>query len=135
MRLMDDHSQARGNSKPLGSQYWNQLKNFKFDSDLSIKVKQDKPLMRLSLACLQSSMPNSKDGIASFVKDLELEKAVSKELAPDVDQMEQILSHAFQLSEAMDKEYLVEFMKPIGDLLMRCALKACKKEKCAFDYT
>ena len=35
----------------------------------------------------------------------------------------------------MDKEYIVKFMKPIGDLLMRCALKACKKERLAFECT
>ena len=135
LRLMDDHTKARGNSKPLGSQYWNQLKNLKFYSDPRIKVKQDKPLMRLSFAFLQSSMPDSKDGIASFVKDYDMKKAVSKELAPDVHLMEEMLGRAFELCEAMDKEYVVKFMHPLGDLLMRCALKACKKEKIGFEGT
>ena len=130
LRLMDDHSKARGSSKPLGSEFWTQLQKMKFYSDPSLKVKQDRPLLRLSFAVLQSAMPDSKDGIASFVKDHDLKKAVSKERAPDVHLMETMLSRAFQLCEAMDKEYIVKFMKPIGDLLMRCALKACKKEKC-----
>ncbi len=135
LRLMDDHSKARGSSKPLGSEFWGQLQKVKFYSDPSIKVKQDRPLLRLSFAVLQLAMPNSKDGIASFVKETDFKKAVSKERAPDVDLMERMLSKAFQLCEAMDKEYIVKFTKPLGDLLMRCALKACKKEDKAFEAT
>ena len=135
LRLMDDHSKARGSSKPLGSEFWTQLQKIKFYSDPSLKVKQDRPLLRLSFAVLQSAMPDSKDGIASFVKDNDFKKAASKERAPDVDLMEKMLIKAFQLCEAMDKEYIVKFSKPLGDLLMRCALKACKKEERGFEGT
>ena len=107
--------------------------NLKFYSDPKLKVKNVRPLVRLSLVCLQSCMTASRDGIATFMVDYDLTKATSKDMAKDADAVEDMIGHAFKLAECLDKEFMTRFVQPIGNLLMRCALKLVGKEKQAFD--
>ena len=133
LRLIDNHAKARGTSKPLGSAFWNQIMNLKFYSDPKLKLKNVRPSVRLSLVCLQSCMTASRDGIATFMVDYDLTKATSKDMAKDADAVEDMIGHAFKLAECLDKEFMTRFVQPIGNLLMRCALKLVGKEKQAFD--
>ena len=78
-------------------------------------------------------MTASRDGIATFMVDYDLTKATSKDMAKDADAVEDMIGHAFKLAECLDKEFMTRFVQPIGNLLMRCALKLVGKEKQAFD--
>ena len=103
----------------------------KFWSDQ--KVPAQKPLIRLSLLCLQSCTADVRDGVATFLVDADLKKAIGKPAAGLTSRLEGMLEEAFAFTAILDRDMLNTLMLPIGNLLMRSALMIVSKEKKVFD--
>ncbi len=99
----------------------------KFWSDQ--KVPAQKPLIRLSLLCLQSCMADVRDGVATFLVDSDLKKAIGKPAAGLTSRLEGMLREAFAFTAILDRDMLNALMLPIGNLLMRSALMIVNTEK------
>ena len=69
---------------------------FYSDSKVQQKLTATRPLMRLSLMCLQSCMPDHRDNIANFVTDTDLNKIKAKAAAKVVDEIETLLEEAIE---------------------------------------
>jgi len=135
LRFVDELNKHLNASKMLGSAFWNTILSMKFWSDKKVhqKAGPPNPMVRLSIICLQSCMPDSRDGIATFITDSDLRKAVSKSSAPLVEQLETMLEEAFSFTSILAADMFDIFMQPVGDLLMKSAMMLIDKEKKAFD--
>ena len=135
LRFVDELGKDRSASKMLGSAFWNTLFNMKFwtANKADQKAGTPRPLVRLSLLCLQSSMPDSRDGIKTFVTETDLRKVQGKPVAPLVDELEAMIEEAFSFTSVLDSEMFSSLVQPIGHLLMRSALMMVDKEKKALD--
>ena len=65
------------------------------DSKVQQKLTATRPLMRLSLMCLQSCMPDHRDNITNFVTDTDLNKIKAKAAAKVVDEIETLLDSLY----------------------------------------
>ena len=79
----------------------------KFWSDQ--KVPAQKPLIRLSLLCLQSCMADVRDGVATFLVNSDLEEAIGKPAAGLTSRLEGMLEEAFAFTAILDRDMFVQY--------------------------
>lgn len=135
LRFVDEFGKHRSASKMLGSAFWNTLFNMRFwtANKADQKAGTPRPLVRLSILCLHSSMPDSRDGIKTFVTETDLRKVQGKPVANLVDELETMIEEAFSFTSILVSEMFNTLVQPIGHLLMRSALMLVDKEKKALD--
>ena len=133
LRFVDDMQKHNDSGNRLGNSFWHTIYAMKFYSDSKVqqKLTATRPLMRLSLMCLQSCMPDHRDHIASFVTDTDLNKIKAKAAAKVVDEIETLLEEAIAFTAVLEPDMwnVRHIQKPLANLMMRCTLKALDKEK------
>ena len=129
------HAKHRDSGNQLGSSFWHTIYAMSFWSESKVqqKLTATRPLMRLSLMCLQSCMPDHRDNIASFVTDTDLSKIKAKATAKVVDEIETLLEEAIAFTAVLEPDMwnVHHVQKPLANLMMRCTLRALDTEKSA----
>lgn len=121
IRWLDSIAKGYGTTKEFGQTFWDKMLTMKFQQTSKGPVEQF-PLLRLALLILQAVSDKTKDGVATFLTQGDLKKAVSKAKATQALELEQMLIDAMKFTGIIDENFLITYQKELGQLFVRAAL-------------
>lgn len=126
IRWLDSIAKGYGTTKEFGHTFWDKMLTMKFYQNSKGPVEQF-PLLRLALLILQAVSDKTKDGVATFLTQSDLKKAVSKAKATQALELEKMLVDGMQFTSLIDQNFLTTYQKELGQLFVRAALMLTDK--------